>query len=176
MTQQSCEILKVGDEKLYIQEEFYPLEFYFSEDTSAAKQWNLTLLSTAENRGYAGKWAVRNHELYLADIFTYRIVRKGFWFWRKTSYPELTVKDLFSDTTEDGIVKAAWFSGRFSSYTKSLKNPVNDRLSLTVENGNITAHQWYHLEGKSMFGGVPYDKPLAKDFLKRDPTIPIIRH
>lgn len=159
MTEQSREILKVGDEKLYLFAGVYPLEDYPPGETSAADYWKITALSTAENRGYAGTWEVRNGEFHLADIYAYRIVNKGFWFWKKRLYPEVYVPDLFPHAT-NGIVKATWFTGRLAGFTRSAKNPVNDRLSLTIEKGNVVQHQWFHLEGQGYSGAVPFDKPL----------------
>jgi len=159
MTYQSREILKVGDEKLYIMDGRYPLEHYFSDGRSVAEHWNLTSLSTAENRGYDATWAVRDGALYLVDIFTYRIVVKGFWFWRKTSYPELVVADLFPDAI-NGEVKASWFNGSFSAFTKSARNPIDDRLFVKFEKGELVTHQWFHLEENNRLNGTPYDKPL----------------
>jgi hypothetical protein len=159
MTDQSSEILKVGDEKLYINQ-VQPLEDFFTDGkTTPAKHWNLTLLSTAENRGYCGYWEIKNKGLYLVSIFTYRITRKGFWFWKKYTYPELTVTDLFPDAV-NGEIKATWFTGGFSGYTKTTKNPVDDRLSVRFDHGDLVSYQWFHLNGKGDKGATPYEKAL----------------
>lgn len=166
MTQQSSEVLKAGDEKLFMHEGVYPLEAYIGEpdnykgkDWGAGKYFNITALSTAEHRGYCGYWEIKNNALYFTGIFAYHIRKKGFWFWKKYEYPEASVTDLFPEAV-NGEIKATWFTGKFSSYTKTTKNPVDDRLWLNIKNGEVIEYQWYHLESNSRFGGVAFEKRL----------------
>lgn len=155
MSDQSSEYLQVGDEGLYI-DQVRPLE-HLMDDTTPAKHWNLVSSSTSENRGYYGNWAIKNNALYLISIETYRVKVKGFWFWKKRTFQELTVRDLFPEAVNDEI-KAYWFTGKFSAHTKSMSNPIDDRLVVRFVQGEVVQHQWYHLEkGKAP---IPYEKPL----------------
>jgi len=124
--------LKVGDEYLYIWLT-YPLERFFNDDiTTPAKHWNLTSLSTSENRGYFATWAIKNNALYLVSIDTCRIIKKGFWFWKKEKYQECSVTDLFPEAV-NGEIKAPWFSGSITAHTSSTDNPADDRLVVRID-------------------------------------------
>jgi len=159
VSDQSSEILRVGDEKLYI-DQVQPLEAFFKDyEMTPAKYWRLTALSSAENRGYCGTWEIKNNSLYLISIYAYRVVKKGFWFWKKVTYPEVNVSDLFPEAI-DGEIKATWFSGVFRAYSKTLRNPVDDCLWVKFENGEVVSHRWFHVNGKTRKDDIPYEKPL----------------
>jgi hypothetical protein len=158
MTDQSSEILKVGEDILYIRFA-QPLEHLFENTMTAAKYWNLTPTFTSENRGYGGTWEVKDNALYLVSIYACRRQVTGFWFWKKVTFPEVTVTDLFPHAL-NGEIKAIWFTGSFSAYTKSMKNPVDDRLSVRFEKGNLTHYQWFHLDGNGDKNAIPYNKAL----------------
>jgi hypothetical protein len=158
MTYQSSELLKVGEETLQIRFT-QPLEHYFTNNQTALTYWNLTPTFTSENRGYGGTWEIKNNGLYLVSIYACRKEVSGFWFWKKVTFPEVTVTDLFPNAV-NGEVKAIWFTGPITADTKNMKNPVDDRLSLRIEKGNVIRHQWFHLDGNGDTNPVPYDKAL----------------
>jgi hypothetical protein len=160
MTYQSSEVLKVGDETLYIRQ-VLPLEYYFpNHENTALKYWNLTAISTSENRGYHGIWTIKNNSLYLTSIDAYRKKVEGFLFWKKVSSQAVTISELFPNAINDEL-KATWFTGKISAYTKSMRNPIDDQLSVRFEKGNLVDYQWYHLEGDKNKTPIPYDRPLG---------------
>jgi hypothetical protein len=160
MTDQSSEVLKVGDETLYIRE-VRPLEHYFPEFKNTARaHWKLVPTYTSENRGYGGTWGIKNNALYLVSIDACRKKVTGFWFWKKVTFPEVTVSDLFPEAV-NGEVKATWFTGGFSAHTKTMSNPVDDRLLVRFEQGHVVHHQWFHRDRSDPKNDIPYDRPLA---------------
>lgn len=157
MTDQSSELVKVGDETLRIRF-VLPLEHYVG-NTSAREYWRLTPTFTSENRGYGGTWEIKNNALYLISIYACRREVSGFWFWKKVTFPEVTVTDLFPHAM-NGEIKATWFTGSFMADTKTMKNPVDDRLLARFDKGVLTHYQWFHLNGKGDANAVPFDKAL----------------
>lgn len=158
MTDQSSEVLMVGNETLYMAQ-VKPLENYPNGEITARAYWNLSPVSTSEHRGYHGIWTLKNNALYLTSLDGYRKKVKGFWFWRKVSYEEVMISDLFPHATNNEI-KATWFTGRFSAFTKTTSNPIDDRLDVIFEKGNLVSYQWFHLEGNGKKTATSYDKPL----------------
>jgi hypothetical protein len=161
MTDQSSEVLKVGDETLYIRL-VLPLESYFPDyETTPLEYWKLTPSYTCENRGYGGTWRIKNNALYLESIYAHRKKVTGFLFWKKVTYSELTVADLFPEAV-NGEIKATWFTGMFSADTQTTHNPIDDRLSVQFKEGNLISHQWYHIDRSDNKNDIPYDRPLPE--------------
>lgn len=162
MSEQSLDVLLVNGERLRI-DWTYPLEALFMDTkkpTSARKHWKIVSLATSENRGYYGTWELKNNELFLVDIETNFIRYKGFLFWKKRYLVAANVSDLFPEAINNQV-KATWFSGRLTAYTKFWKNPVDDVLKLHFDSGNMISYQWCHIEMKDgKMVKVPYDRPL----------------
>lgn len=168
MSDQSSETLIVNGERLRL-DWVYPLEDYLydhPELVGPARHRRITTGSTSENRGYDGTWEIKNNGLYLVDIYADFRKFKGFWFWKKVYLEPVTIAKLFPEAKNNEI-KATWFSGAFSAYTKkyikwpSELNPVKDMLRVSFENGDLKRYQWYHLEDKEgKTEKVPFDRPL----------------
>lgn len=167
MSDQSSETIIVNGERLIL-DWAYPLEDYLydhPELVGPARHRRITTRSTSENRGYDGTWEIKNNGLYLVDIYSEFIKYKGFWFWKKLHFETVTIAKLFPEAINNEI-KATWFSGAFSAYTRKyikwqVLNPVKDMLRVSFENGNLKRYQWYHLEEKDgKKEKVPYDRVL----------------
>ncbi len=162
MSDQSSEFLIVNGERLSISL-VYPLEYLFinhEKPTTAQKHWQIDSGYTSDNRGYQGTWEIVNNELYLIDIYTYFIRYKGFLFWKKYYEVAANVSDLFPEAVNNRV-KATWFSGPLSAFTKNRVNPVDDVLQLRIGKGDVISYQWCHIElkeGKKV--RIPYDRAL----------------
>lgn len=84
-----------------------PLDEYFKAQPQARPHIIKGMTSTALFRGYRGTWEIKNGDLLLKSVQRHGLIREG--QESRSAMVEVPLKSLFP--TEDGPVKATWFSG-----------------------------------------------------------------
>lgn len=119
-----------------------PLDEYFKAHPQARPDIIKGMASTALFRGYRGTWEIKRGDLFLKSLQRHGLIREG--QETRSAMVDVPLKSVFP--TEDGPVKATWFSGVLALRRGELLQSfmglgsISSQMTyLTIEDGKLIA-------------------------------------